>query len=196
MSRDDEIDKMREQSLLTRIARRHRNQVTTAKFMLSEVTRLMGQVEIWHKRIDNLNQRQLVGLLHVSTKMRADVQALREMAKDVDQEQWDTLQLQAQILQEVIKDVAVKLKAIGGDIDIVMTELKPVEMADIMLSQSLNDLAIVSDEEVRGYQMSADFAGLVEYLNNNTAFDIVAALLQLPNDKSVEILRLINETQS
>lgn len=192
---DKEIDALRQTDLLSRIAAQHRNHATSAKFMLAEVTRLVGQVETWRQRIDHLTDRQMAAMLHVTTKMLADVQVMRALAKDRDTEQWETLETQAQVLAGIVEDVTERLRAIGADMDTVLTELKPVEMADIMLNQSLNSLAIINDAEVRAYQISADFPGLVAYLTHSEPLAIVGALLQIPNNKAVEVLRLLAKAE-
>lgn len=180
--------------LLTRIATRQRNAVTSAQILMAEVSGIMDKVRQWHGQIDNMTGRQLVAMLFILQKMKSDLAELR--AGETTEDQLETIKTQADVLREITMDVTTRLKALGTDIDIVLAETKPEEMARIIVEQSRNDATLLYTEETRHLQRANDFAGLVSYLNDHEPDHIVAALLQLPNDKAVAIVRMIKESET
>lgn len=181
-------------SLMERIAARHVNNVTAAKFMLSEATRMVEKAQEWKSNLSSLSRYQMVAMLHIVSTMRSNVNTMKALiAFRASEDELEALDVQAEILQGIVEDVTDQLRLVGDDIDTVLVEMKPTEIAAIVLDQALQNQAILNPADIRDIQMSGDFTGLIQYLVNHEPMSIVAALMQTPGDKASTVKQMLEK---
>ncbi|MCA9313792.1 hypothetical protein KDA08_05790, partial [Candidatus Saccharibacteria bacterium] len=59
--------------LLARISARHRNHITSAQILFSEIAGIMAKVREWHEQVDHMSGQQLVAMLFIIQKMQSDL---------------------------------------------------------------------------------------------------------------------------